>query len=255
MNSRLLAIMRKEVWHILRDWQTLIIVLAMPVFMMFLFGYALDVNMRDVPVLVEDPSPSPESRAIARAIDESELFKVLETIGACGNIEELFRARRIKAVFRMPPDFASRLRRAGSPPVIQVLIDGSDQNQGTIIRNAVEPFLQKASLQLLGIAVPSVITVHQVILYNPQQKSALFFVPGLMALILLMISALLTSLTITREKELGTMEQLLISPLRPSEILIGKIVPYIFLAAIDGALIMTVGYFAFGVAVAGSSCP
>jgi ABC-2 type transport system permease protein len=252
LNPRIRALVRKEIRHILRDWQTLLIVLAMPVFMMFLYGYALDVNVKDVAVLVEDPSPSVETAEIIRAIDQSSLFKVAGVVRFAGYPGEIFRKYQVKALFRFSPDFSADLRRTGSPASVQVLIDGSDQNLGTILRNTVEPFLQKSAMSLLHVPVPVTITVRQTILYNPQQKSALYFVPGLMVIILMMISAMLTSLTITREKELGSMEQMLVSPIRPTEIILGKITPYIVLAAIDGALILLVGYFVFGVAISGS---
>jgi ABC-2 type transport system permease protein len=240
------------VWHILRDWQTLLIVLAMPVFMMFLYGYALDVNINDVEVMVEDPSPTPETAQLIRAIDHSSLFKVKGVVNSVGNPDDLFKKSHVKALFRLSPSFTRDLLRPGSPASIQVLIDGSDQNLGTVLRNVTEPFLQKTVLSLVNTAVPVTIDVRQTILYNPQQKSALYFVPGLMVIILMMISALLTSLTITREKEQGSLEQMLVSPIRPAEILIGKIAPYVVLAAIDGALILLVGYFVFGVSISGS---
>ena len=249
---RVRALIRKEIWHILRDWQTLLIVLAMPVFMMFLYGYALDVNINDVEVMVEDPSPSPESRELIRAIDQSSLFKVTGVVKSVANPGEIFKKYHVKALFRFSSDFSAALRRSGSPASVQVLIDGSDQNLGTILRNAVEPFLEKCVVSILHIPVPSTITLHQTILYNPQQKSAMYFVPGLMVIILMMISAMLTSLTITREKELGTMEQMLVSPIRAHEIMLGKIIPYIVLSSIDGMLILLVGYFVFGVKISGS---
>jgi ABC-2 type transport system permease protein len=253
MIGRIRAIIRKEFHHIFRDWQTLIIVLAMPVAMMFLYGYALDVTIRDVPVVVEDPSPSVESRAVASAIDQSELFSVVGAVRSVPDPRALFRGSGIKAVFRFSGSFAVDLQAGARPASIQVLIDGSDQNTGTILRNAVEPFLRKAVLDELHKKLPASVVVRQTVLYNPSQKSALFFVPGLMAMILMMISALLTALAITREKELGTMEQLLVTPLAPREIIIGKLVPYVFLAAVDGILIMLVGELAFGVRVQGST--
>jgi ABC-2 type transport system permease protein len=250
--GRIRAIIRKEFHHILRDWQTFIIVLAMPVVMMFLYGYALDVTIKDVPVIVVDPSPSAQSRAIVAAIDQSELFSVAGAVQVSPDPRELFRGRRIKAIFRFPSDFARDLQAFSKPAPIQVLIDGSDQNTGTIIRNAVEPFLRKAVLDIMHKTMPPSVVVRQTVLYNPGQKSALFFVPGLMAMILMMISALLTALAITREKELGTMEQLLVTPLLPREIIIGKLAPYIVLAAADGVLIMLVGEAVFGVRIRGS---
>ncbi|HUI91174.1 MAG TPA: ABC transporter permease [Chitinivibrionales bacterium] len=252
MNRRLFAILRKETWHILRDWQSLIIIIAMPTFMMFLYGYAFDVNINDVPVLIVDPQPTPETAAIARAVDHSSLFKVSGTVRTLQDPLEVFKTTNIRAIIRFMPGFTADLRRGGAPATVQVLIDGADQNLGTILRNAAEPFLQKTVFDLLQLRMPAGITVKQTILYNPQQKAAQFFVPGLVALFLMMICALLTSLTITREKEHGTMEQLLISPVRPVEILVGKIAPYIVLSALDGFIILAVGRFVFGVHIMGS---
>lgn len=251
MFKRITAIVRKEFHHISRDWQTLIIVLIMPVIMMFLYGYALTMDLKDLPVLIVDPSPSRETTNIVKAIDETELFCVAGTIHSSDNPVELFKRLHVKAIFRFKPDFASDLHNGGNSAPIQVLIDGSDPNTGTILRNTIEPLLMNIVLEILNIEQPTVVSVQPRILYNPEQKSALYFVPGLMAVILLMISAMLTSLAITREKELGTLEQLLVSPLRPPEIIIGKIIPYLILAALDGILILLVGGVAFDIEVAG----
>jgi ABC-2 type transport system permease protein len=250
MTRRIIAIATKEFRHIMRDWQTLMVILALPMFMMFLFGYALTLDIIKTPVLIEDPSPSQESAAIAEAIDATTLFRVAGTVHVAADPVEIFKKQHVKAIFRFAPGFAADLRTGRAQ--VQVLIDGSDPNVGTILRNAVESLVLKAALGGLGMQQPAVVTIDQRVLYNQEQKSALYFVPGLMAIILLMISALLTSLAITREKELGTLEQLLVSPLRPFEIVLGKIIPYIVLAAIDGTLILLVGYGAFGVRVAGS---
>jgi ABC-2 type transport system permease protein len=249
--ARLYAIARKELRHILRDWQTLVVILVMPVMMMFLYGYALNADAKDIPCLLEMPSPGPEARTIAAKIDASPLFAVAGTVPAAADPAELFRLRHVRAIFRFPPGFARDLRRPGGARV-QALIDGSDPNVGTIIRNAAEPLLLGAALDVVGMEQPQVLDLRTLILYNPEQRSALFFVPGLMAVILLMISALLTSVAIAREKELGTMGQLLVSPLRPLEIIVGKILPYLLLAAVDGVLILAVGRLAFGVRIAGS---
>lgn len=250
--ARIMTIARKETRHIFRDWQTLGVVLVMPVMMMFLYGYALNADAKDIPCLVEIPSPGPETRGIAARIDASPLFAVIGAVPAAGEPAELFRMHKVKAVFRFPPGFARDLRRPGGARV-QVLVDGSDPNLGVIIRNAAEPMLLGAALDVIGQEQPKVLDIRTLILYNPEQRSALFFVPGLMAVILLMISALLTSVAIAREKELGTMGQLLVSPLRPLEIIVGKIMPYLVLAAVDGFLVMAVGRLAFGVRIAGSA--
>lgn len=230
----------------------MIIVLIMPVIMMFLYGYALTMDLKDLPVLVINPSESKESLELIAAIDASELFHVAGIIASANDPVNLIKKYHVKAIFRLKPDFAEDLHNGGSGVPVQVLIDGSDPNTGTILKNSIEPLLSNIILKTLGMEQPVIVNVKSRILYNPQQKSALYFVPGLMAVILLMISAMLTSLTITREKELGTLEQLLVSPLNPKEIIIGKIVPYLVLAALDGILILAVGYLAFGIKVAGN---
>jgi len=244
--------MRKEVWHILRDWQTLAIIIAMPIAMMFLYGYALSFDFKEVRVLVEDASGSWEARRIAQDIDASTLFRVEGVLGPQMDIEAQFKVRRVKAIFRFPSGFARDLRRGGQGAVVAVLIDGSDPNLGTILRNTVGPVVQTSVLRLLNMGRPELVSVDSRILYNPDQKSALFFVPGLIAIILTMVGAMLTSLTITREKEYGTMEQLLVSPLRPREIILGKVAPYVLLTLLEGAFILLVGALFFGLRVEGS---
>jgi ABC-2 type transport system permease protein len=252
MIRRIAAIAAKEFRHITRDWQTLMIILLLPVIMMFMFGYALTMDLREVPVLIEAPVQGEEIRYIAASIDATILFKVVGTVAVNVDPAALFKKHHVKAIFRFPPQFAQELKNGRGGAQVQVLIDGSDPNVGTILKNAVESLVLKAALETLHIKQPTIVTLDQRVLYNQEQRSALYFVPGLMAIILLMISALLTSLAITREKEIGTLEQLLVSPLRPGEIVLGKILPYLALAGVDGALILLVGYAAFGVRVAGS---
>jgi len=249
---RILAIARKELRHVARDWQTLMIILAMPVIMMFLYGYALTMDLQDTPVIVESPRQSPAIQRICDAINATTMFAITDITPVIQDPQELFRQRPVKVILRIPATFEKDLRNGGTAAPIQVLIDGSDPNTGTILRNVFEPMLLSTILDILQLEQPNVISIDKRILYNQEQKSALYFVPGLMAIILLMISALLTSLAITREKETGTMEQLLVSPVISMEIVMGKIIPYILLAAADGALILFVGQIAFGVTVQGS---
>lgn len=250
--TRIRAVVSKEIRHILRDPQTLAIVIAMPVIMMFLYGYALTLDIRDLAVAVEDNDDSPESRELIRRIDGSELLKVAAMAPPAGDVTDVLLRLQVKALFRIPAGFGRDLRDGGRPAVIQAVIDGTDPNVGTLLRNAVEPLVRSSALDMLHIEEPRMITVRPRVLYNEEQKSSLFFVPGLMALILILISTLLTALAITREKERGTLEQLLVSPLHPFEIIAGKIIPYIFLSALDGLIVLVTGYFAFGVRVSGS---
>jgi ABC-2 type transport system permease protein len=249
---RIFSVTRKEVRHILRDPQTLVILLLMPAFMMFLYGYALTTDVKEIRVAVEAPQSSPEIASIVHEIDASTLIRVVAVERIVENPKEYFKTRRVKALVRFPPGFSSSIHGHGPAANVQVLVDGSDANLATILRNAAGPLIVNPTFKALGISQPEVVTIHRRVLYNPQQRSALFFVPGLMVIILTMVSALLTSITLTREKELGTMAQLLVSPLRPWEIVLGKILPYVLLAAIDGALILVIGRLAFSVSVAGS---
>jgi len=249
---RIRAIIRKEIWHILRDWQTLFIILLMPILMMFLYGYALTLDMKDIPVIVVDESYSSVSQTLIEEINATSLFKITGVVPISYDIHSLFKKNRAKVVVVIPSTFARDLHRVGANATIQVLIDGSDGNIGTIVRNVAEPMIRKIVLDKMGIEIPKMITVQSKVLYNPEQKSSLFFIPGLMAMIMMMISAMLTSLTITREKEKGTMEQLLISPLTSWEILIGKLLPYVLLAILDASLILIVGKINFGTTVNGS---
>lgn len=250
--TRIRAVARKEFLHILRDWQTLLIVIAMPVSMMFLYGYALNMDYKELPILVHDPSPSSLSRLIAARTDATTLFKVVGVERELRDPEESFRTLRVKAILRIPAGFDREIKNGGRPGMLQLLVDGSDQNVGSLIRNAAAPLFQDIVLDAMGIDPPEPVTVSVKVLYNPDLKSALFFVPGLMALILLMVSALLTALTLTREKENRTLQQLLLSPLAPHEIVLGKLLPYILLALFDGALILTVGRLFFGIHIQGS---
>ena len=245
------AIVTKEFIHIVRDWQTLMIVLLMPVVMMFLYGYALTMDLSDVPLAVIDPASSRLSERIAASLDASPFFSVRERLIESNDPAELMRRSHVKAIVRFPAGFAIAPGSKGNPARMQLLIDGSDPNTATIVSSILDVLIVKMAAEESGIAIRPAVTVASAVLFNPEQKSARFFVPGLMAIILLMISALLTSLTLTREKESGTIEQLLVSPLRPVEIVIGKIIPYCLLAMCDGAVILLVGQYIFGVRCAG----
>lgn len=249
---RVRAVTAKEMLHIRRDPQTLVIVLVLPLVVMFIFGYAFDADMKELPVAIEVPVPSDRTSEVVAALDATTLFDVKLVARVLPDPEDLFRRQRVKAVFRLGASFTRDLGTEGVPAVVQVLIDGSDPNTGIIVRGAAQQALLQVVRAHKSSARQPIVVVKKRVLYNPQQRSAFFFVPGLVAIVLIMISALLTSITITRERELGTMAQLLISPLHPWEIIAGKIVPYIGLAAADGILIMAVGSLVFSVPIRGS---
>lgn len=250
MPSRIPAIIRKEVIHIRRDFRTLIIVFAMPVLMLLMYGYAITMEIQNIEVAVLDHSQTPQSRELAAAFAGSKFFTVREFLDGEAQVEKLFQRREAKLVLIIPHDFAESLIKPVAPNV-QVLIDASDSNTAQGIRNYASTVLQMYNAEHSRPG-RTPFNVQTTIQYNPALKSTYFFVPALAALILMMISALLTSVTIAREKETGTMEQILVSPVRPLEIIIGKVVPYIFLAFMDGIIILLVARFWFKVPIVGS---
>jgi ABC-2 type transport system permease protein len=248
--SRMLAIARKEFLHIIHDPRSLLIIFAMPIIQLVMFGYALDMEIKNVDLAVIDYDHSIQSRHLIEQFEGSEFFNVASYNGSIDNMEQLFLERKAKAVLIINQDFAQGFQRNIATP-IQIIIDASDPNAGTLIKNycsqVVNAFNQKYTSK------PSLpLEVESTIWFNPDLKSAFFFVPGLLALLLIMICALLTSITVTREKEMGTMEQILVSPVKANEIIIGKVLPYIGISILVGALILVIGIILFGVPFNGS---
>ncbi|HSQ42125.1 MAG TPA: ABC transporter permease [Fibrobacteraceae bacterium] len=251
MNLRSIrAVAIKELLHIVRDGQTLGILISLPVIMMFLFGYALKSEIEEAPIVFMDPASSAESTALRNALEASRQYHVVAVVSG-GEAESLLVQYRARAVVCLDVDYARQIRNDGAQ--ISVVLDASDPAVATTLRNALPMFFQKHLSQELGSNIPSLVRVDSRFLFNPDQKSALFFVPGLMAAILAMVGTLLTSVAITREKELGTLANLRISRLHPVDIILGKILPYFLVAAVDGLLILSVGRWAFGVHIQGDA--
>ncbi len=248
--GRTWAITRKEFFHIINDPRTLFIVILLPVLQLVMFGYAMNLEIQRVHLAVVDYAHSRESRELLQHFVGSRFFKPFLYEGPLSQVEDLFRARRAQAVLIIPQDFDRRLLRDTSVPV-QLLIDASDANAGTLIRNYCEQALLDFNAQRSG-KLPVPFEIRSTVLFNPDMKSSFFFVPGIVAMILVMISALLTSVAITREKESGTLEQILVSPIQPREIIIGKVIPYVLLALADAAIILLLGYGLFRVPFRGS---
>lgn len=248
MSKRIIPIIRKEFIHIRRDFRTLVIIFVMPVFMLFMFGYAINMELQSIDLAVVDYSHMPASRNLIRHFLGSKYFSAIPFEGNTREIGRLFYRQDAHVTLIFPSDFseAATLKR---PNKVQVLIDASDSNTAQLISNYIDAVILSYNASQ-GISQPFEISITT--LYNPALKSAYFFVPGLVALILMMISALLTSIAIAREKETGTMEQILVSPIRPAEIIIGKVVPYIVMAFADGLLILAVAHFWFEVPIRGS---
>ncbi len=249
--SRVAAIAKKEFLHIIYDKRSLLIIIAMPLLMLVLFGYALNLEIENIDLAVVDFDRSAVSQDLIDEFSGSRNFNVFHYEGEMGDIEEIFLHRQARVILIINQHFGRDFLRQTVTP-IQILIDASDPNAATLISSYCNGIVLNFNSKYGGI-LPVPFEIKPRIWYNPDFKSAFFFVPGLIALILIMISALLTSITIAREKELGTMEQILVSPVRPIEIIVGKVLPYILLALLDGILILLLGQVLYGLPIQGSS--
>ena len=249
-STRTIAIARKEFLHIIHDPRSLMIIIVMPIMQLILFGYALNLEIQNVDLSVIDYCRTPQSRHLIEQFDGSEFFSVSYYQGNHHEIKKLFLKRNAKAILVIDQDFSVNFKQQ---PVtsVQILVDAADPNTATLVKNYCNTIIANFN-QRYGGQISQPFTVEPRVWYNPDMKSAFFFVPGLIALILVMISAMLTSLAITREKETGTMEQILVSPIKPIEIIIGKVLPYILMAFFDGFLILIMGMILFDVPFVGS---
>ncbi|MBN2424911.1 MAG: ABC transporter permease [Calditrichaceae bacterium] len=249
MNLILLSIIKKEFHHILRDPQTLTIIIFMPVMMLFLFGYAITLEMKQIETAIIDEAKSNESRAFIEQLMATDFFRITSADVKSNQIETIFKERKARCALIIPYDFSSALQR-NKKVKIQLLVDASDPNAANFINNYVNQLNLKFNLKNnADVFIP--FSFEPVMLYNPDLKSYYFFVPGLIAVILLLISALLTSIAIVREKERGTMEQILVSPVSPIQIIIGKTLPYTALGFLDSIIILLFGCLWFGVPLNG----
>jgi ABC-2 type transport system permease protein len=250
--KRFLGFVNKEFQHIFRDPRTLAILFGLPVVMIILFGYVVTMDIQDVRVGIWDRSGDPASSRAVEKIFSSGYFVPAAYLEEEKEIGALFRAGKAKLVVVFDQDFERILEREGRA-AIQILADASDANSAQLAMNYMQGVLRTHfQSEMPEIALPWQIHTHTRMYYNPEMKGVYMFVPGLMALILMLISAMMTSVTITREKEFGTMELLLASPLKLREIILGKVTPYILLSFVNAMTIILLGYLVFEVPVVGS---
>jgi ABC-2 type transport system permease protein len=248
--SRILPLALKEFRHIMRDPRSLWIIFMLPNIMMFLFGYAIDLDLKNVRLGLCDLSRTPQSRELTQAIDASSYFSIVERFDNPARVDDLFSRRAVRAALIIPEDFVRRLERERRGSV-GVVIDGSDANSASIVQNYLETFIATRSIGG-GARVPSPVSIRPTVFYNREMDSTNFIVPGIIAIVMMMLGALLTSVTIAREKETGTMEQILVSPIKPFEVIAGKVLPYLALAFLVAMMVVTVGHFWFKVPFVGS---
>ena len=250
---KIAIIARKEFKHILRDVRSLVIAILMPIMMTLLYGYAINLDIKNIKLGVLDFDRTSESRELINRFYHSGYFIEAESTPELSNPEEVLKLTDAHAVIILEPGFARALRNRTEYQA-GLLLDGADANLAAAAANYASAIFQTYLFESLpqGTVIPGV-TLSRQVLYNPDLKSSHFFVPGLIGVILMMISALLTSITIAREKETGTMEQLLTSPVSPRQIIIGKVIPYIGLALLDGLLVYAFAVWHFGVPMTGSN--
>ncbi len=250
---KLRFIAQKEMYHILRDSRSLIIIFVMPIMMTFLYGYAINMDIEHIALGVVDQDQTSDSRQFVERFYSSNYFFPPTGEPDLHDPDQLLRGSRAAAILVIRPGFSDALRN-GQPYELNLQIDGSEVSQaGAVVgySNALLSQFLKEKMIAPGAKMPG-ISISQRVLYNPDLKSSHFFVPGIVSVILLMISALLTSITIAREKETGTLEQLLTAPVSPLQILLGKLLPYIVIAFLDGLLVLAFAKILFGVPFVGS---
>jgi ABC-2 type transport system permease protein len=241
---RILAIARKELIHIARDPRSLAVAILMPLAMVLLYGSVIDMELRDLKVAILDEDHSDDSRELVRAMTSSGFIVEAARLSSRDEVEPGFRQGRYRAAVVLPRDLGH----------VQVLVDASDAATAATVNNYLQAVFMRTmwlKQQAAG-APPPRFTTRARVWFNPELASANFVVPGLVALVLMMICALLTSITITREKETGTLEQILTTPVGPAQIIIGKVLPYVVLGSLDTALILLTGRLVFGVPMNGS---
>jgi ABC-2 type transport system permease protein len=241
----------KEFFHIFRDYRTLMILFGMPAVQLLLFGYVITNEIKDARIAVLDLSRDETTRKLTEKITSSGYFLLDRHLLSFSQIGPAFREGNIKMVIVFEKDFERHLEKEHRAKV-QLIGDASDPNTANILVNYASGILSNYLFSLNADKIPLQIIPEARMLYNPELKGVYMFVPGLMAMLMMLICALMTSISITREKELGTMELLLASPLRPVQIIIGKVFPYVFLAFTNACIILLLGNTVFGVPVAGN---
>ena len=239
--KQFIAFVIKETKHILRDKRTMLILFGMPVVMMLLFGFAITTDVKNVRTVVVTSEMSPRTQQAVERLAQSEYFMITQTVNTPREAEQLIRSQ--KADMSLTPS-PSPKGEGSSNLQWQIMVDGSDPNMA-------QQWTTYAQ-QTMAAANSSLFTIHSSLLYNPQMKSAYNFVPAIMGMLLMLICAMMTSISIVREKEKGTMEVLLVSPVRPLMVIIAKAVPYLVLAFGILITILLMARFVLGVPLAGS---
>jgi ABC-2 type transport system permease protein len=256
---RILQIVWKELVQIRRDRRQLLLVMMMPMMELLIFGYVVATDVDNIQLAVCDYSHSTESRAYVEQLERSRYFRIRADCRSLQDIDALLDRGRVRVALVIPPDFAAQLKRGG-PAQVMAAVDGTNSNTAMIAVS----YLEQATLgQAIDVAVPggggatrigetALITAEPRVWFNPELRSVKFMVPGIVCVLLMESLVILTAIAIVKEKERGTIEQILVSPIRRSEFIIGKAIPFIVLGYINVTLVILFGTYWFDVAIAGS---
>jgi len=257
-NSRLASIIRKEFIQITRDKRTLVIILIIPIIQLFLLGYSATSDVRNVPLAVFDQSRSPEARALLDAYRAADYFRIAFAVGSEEELRVLIETGQARAGLIIPPDYAQRLAEGSAQ--VAFILDGSEPSVASTALSAAILVGQSHATQILSerlarsgqnFRLQPPVEVRTTVWYNPDLISAYFMIPGVIGMILFAITSILTATAIVRERERGTIEQLIVTPIRPWELVVGKILPYAILAFVDTLEVLAIGHWWFGVPIRG----
>jgi ABC-2 type transport system permease protein len=250
--KRFWSFVKKEFHHIFRDVRSLVIIFGIPVAEILIFGFAINTDLKDARIAILDKSKDATTQRLTNKLLSSDYFILDSELQTESQIDPIFKKGKVREVIVFESEFGRKFEKEGKAH-IQLILDASEPNTANMLQGytngIINDFVLKEN-QTNGQNLSIIPTVRM--LYNPNLKSVFMFVPGTMAIILILISALMTSITITREKELGTMEILLGSPLKPMQIILGKVTPYLILSLGNVATILALAYFVFGLPIQGS---
>jgi len=259
VSMSILPIMRKEFRQIKRDKRILGVLLFIPALTLVMFGYALNFDVKNTRMAVYDEDRSSTSREFIQQFFTSEYFMNVQTLSGKSEINDLLDGEQVRVVLVVPSTFTKDLQR-GQAASVQVIVDGANSNAAATVLGYINAIIQQYSVKVMAesfvrmgrqnITLP--IDFQPRVWYNPELKSAKFLVPGLVAFILMVTAVVSTALAIVRERELGTMEQLMVSPVRPLELILGKTIPYTIISLVATVAILFLGYVLFDVSIKGS---
>jgi ABC-2 type transport system permease protein len=254
--QRIVSVALKEFLQLRRDRRSLIILMAIPLIQLFIFGYALSTDIKNIPLALWDASKTPQSRDLVASFSQTEFFSVNYYASGYEEINRLIESGTVKVALIIPADYASQLEK-GRTAQVQLFIDGSDPTVSIQALSYASLITQQKAVELIaarrgGQAIDLPLVAEPRVWYNPSMQSIIFNVPGLVGVIMQMVTTMLTAFAVVREKETGTIEQLNVTPLRRGELIVGKLVPYVIIGYAQMVLVLLIAVLVFGMVIHGS---